>query len=192
MRALLAAHLMVLEAGASEESLIGRIFGLDLQIILDALITACAVFFLFFLMSYLVFNPARDLLGKRRERIAGDLAVAAQEKEDAMAFKAEYDARLKQADKDVDVILGEGKKKAMRREKAIIGKANAEAARIMERTEREAALEKSKVRDEIKTEMIAVAREMAGRFVSEKMDDKKQAAIVDDVLKEMGEHTWQE
>ncbi len=192
MRVLLAAHLMVLETGASEKTLIGRIFGLDLQVIFDALITACAVFFLFFLMSYLVFNPARDLLKKRQERIAGDLATAAQEKEDAMAFKAEYDARLKQADKDVDAILSEGKKKAMRREEAIIGEANAEAARIMERTEREIALEKSKVKDEIKTEMIAVAKEMAGRFVSEEMDDKKQAAIVDDVLKEMGEHTWQE
>lgn len=192
MRALLVAHLMVLETGASEESLIGRIFDLDLQVIFDALITACAVFFLFFLLSYLVFNPARDLLKKRQERIAGDLAAAAQEKEDAMAFKAEYDARLKQADKDVDAILSEGKKKAMRREEAIIGEANAEAARIMERTEREIALEKNKVKDEIKTEMIAVAKEMAGRFVSEEMDDKKQAAIVDDVLKEMGEHTWQE
>ncbi len=191
MRALLTAQLMVLETGASEESLFSRIFNIDLQVPFDALITACAIFFLFFLLSYLVFNPARELLRKRQEKITGDLAAAAKEKEDAMQFKAEYDARLKQADKDVDVILSEGKKKAMRREAAIIEEANAEAARIMERTEREIVLEKSKAKDEIKTEMIAVAKTMAGRFVSEQMSEAKQAAMIDDVLKEMGDQTWQ-
>lgn len=192
MRALLTAQLMVLETGASEKSLLNRIFGLDPQTLFDAVITGCAMFFLFFLVSYLVFEPARNLLQKRRERIEGDLAAAAKEKEEAMEFKAEYDARLKQADRDVDVILSEGKKKALRREEAIVNEAHAEAARIKERTEREIALEKNKVKDEIKAEMVAVAKEMAGRFVSGEMDDTKQAAIVDDVLKEMGEHTWQE
>ena len=45
---------------------------------------------------------------------------------------------------------------------------------------------------EIKQEIIAVAGEMAGRFISDKMDADKQASIVDDVIKEMGEATWQQ
>ena len=90
----------------------GKIFGLDLQIIFDAVILALAVFFLFFLLSYFVFNPAREFLAKRQERIASDLAVAADEKREAMEFKAEYDARLREADAEVDRILSEGKRKA--------------------------------------------------------------------------------
>ncbi len=176
----------------AEDSLIGKIFGLDLQILFDALILGCAVFFLFFLLSYLVFNPAREFLKKRQERIASDLEQAAAEKKDAMEFKAEYDARLKDADAEVDRIISEGKKKAKRRENEIIDEANAESARIMERTRREAELEKSKMKDEVKNEMISIATEMAGRFIAESMDEAKQAQMVEDVLKEMGDTTWQQ
>ena len=44
-----------------------RIFGLDAQLIADAVILALAVGFLFFLMSFLLFNPARELMKKRLE-----------------------------------------------------------------------------------------------------------------------------
>ena len=74
----LAVKLAFLEADSEELS--GKIFGLDVQIIFDAVILALAVFFLFFLLSYFVFNPARDYLEKRRERVASDLAAAAEEK----------------------------------------------------------------------------------------------------------------
>ena len=183
----LAVKLALLE---TDSGMSGKIFGLDVQIIFDALILALAVFFLFFLLSYFVFNPARDFLQKRAERIEADLNAAAEEKKEAMEFKAEYDARLADADAEVDRILSEGKRKAKRRESEIIDAANAEAARIMERTEREIELEKSKVRDDVKKEMIEVATEMAGRFVSERMSAEKQEQLVDSVLAEMGDTTW--
>ncbi|MBR5711973.1 MAG: F0F1 ATP synthase subunit B [Lachnospiraceae bacterium] len=175
-----------------EASLRGKIFGLDLQILFDALILGLAVLFLFFLLSYLLFNPARDFIRKRQERIASDLATAAEEKKEAMEFKAEYDARLRDADAEVDRILSEGKRRAKRRESEIIDAANAEATRIMERTEREIEMEKSKVRDDVKKEMVAVATEMAGRFVSESMTQSRQEQLVDEVLREIGDSTWQE
>ena len=177
---------------ATDEGMTGKIFGLDLQIIFDALILALAVFFLFFLLSYFVFNPARDFLRKRQERIESDLSTAAAEKREAMEFKAEYDARLKDADAEVDRILSDGKRKAKRRESEIIDAANAEANRILERTHREIELEKSKVKDDMKREMVEVATQMAGRFVAESMTPARQEQLVDSVLSEMGETTWQD
>lgn len=184
----LTAQLAFLE---TDGELTGKIFGLDAQIIFDALILALAVFFLFFLLSYFVFNPARDFLRKRQERIESDLATAAEEKREAMEFKTEYDARLRDADAEVDRILSEGKHKAKRREGEIIDAANAESARILERTKREVELEKSKMRDDVKKEMITVATEMAGKFVSDNMTVAKQEELLDSVLKEMGDSTWQ-
>ena len=69
--------------------------------------------------------------------------------------------------------------------------AKEEAARVMERAEREIELEKSKVRDEVKQEMIDVAKAMAGRFVAASLDDQTQARLIDEALNEMGEDTWQ-
>lgn len=105
--------------------------------------------------------------------------------------KAEYDAKLASAEKDVDAILSEGRKKALARENEIVAEAKEEAARVLERAEREIALEKSKVKDEVKQEMVGVARELAGKFVAESLDAAAQARLIDEALNEMGDDTWQ-
>ena len=192
MSSLLSAGLLYLTETAGEPVLKDKIFALDWQLIFDAVIVACAVFFLFFLLSYLVFNPARDLMQKRRDKIAADIAAAEKEKEDALAFKKEYDARLRDVDREADGILADAKRRAKDREEAIIAEAKEESARIMTRTKAEVELEKSKAKDEIKQEIVTVAGEMAGRFIKDKMDEQKQAALVDDVIREMGEATWRQ
>ena len=168
-----------------------RIFGLDPQLLADVVILALAVGFLFFLMSYLLFNPARELMKKRQDKIREEMETASRDMAEANKMKAEYTAKLAAADKDVDAILSEGRKKALARENEIVAEAKEEAARVMERAEREIELEKSKVRDEVKQEMIGVAREMAGKFVAASLDAKAQAKLVDEALNEMGEDTWQ-
>ena len=192
MSSLLSAGLLYLTETAGEPVLKDKIFALDWQLIFDALIVVCAVFFLFFLLSYLVFNPARNLMQKRRDKIAEDIAAAEKEKEDALAFKKEYDARLRDVDREADGILADAKRRAKDREEAIIAEAKEESARIMTRTKAEVELEKSKAKDEIKQEIVTVAGEMAGRFIKDKMDEQKQAALVDDVIREMGDATWRQ
>ncbi|MBO6066184.1 MAG: F0F1 ATP synthase subunit B [Lachnospiraceae bacterium] len=192
MSSLLSAGLLYLTETAGEPVLKDKIFALDWQLIFDALIVVCAVFFLFFLLSYLVFNPARNLMQKRRDKIAEDIAAAEKETEDALAFKKEYDARLRDVDREADGILADAKRRAKDREEAIIAEAKEESARIMTRTKAEVELEKSKAKDEIKQEIVTVAGEMAGRFIKDKMDEQKQAALVDDVIREMGDATWRQ
>ncbi len=168
-----------------------RIFGLDPQLLADVVILALAVGFLFFLMSYLLFNPARELLKKRQNKILEEMETAKNDMAEASRMKEEYDAKLASADKDVDAILSEGRKKALARENEIVAEAKEEAARVLERAEREIALEKSKVKDEVKQEMVGVARELAGKFVAESLDDAAQARLIDEALNEMGDDTWQ-
>lgn len=169
---------------------LNRIFGLDAQWLADVCITLVAVLILFVLLSYLLFNPARNLLAQRQAKIQTDLDAAAKDKEDAIAFKAEYDAKVQSANAKVDEILAEGRKKAMKKEADIVAEAQEEAARITQRANKEIELEKSKLRDEVKKEMISVASMMAGKFVAESMDDKKQAQLVDEALNEIGDDTW--
>ena len=89
-----------------------RLINFDPQLIHDVLITGVNIFILFFAMSYLLFNPARDFLEKRRNKIASDLETAKSSKEDAVALKAEYEAKLKAIDKEAEAILDEARKKA--------------------------------------------------------------------------------
>lgn len=178
------------EAGNSLFAWLDRIFGLDAQLFADVTITLLSVFILFLLLSYLLFNPARELLRKRQAKVQAELDAAANEKEEALQFKAEYMAKVQAADKEVDEILSEGRKKAMKREAEIITEAQEEAVRITQRANHEIELEKNKMKDEVKKEMISVASMMAGKFVAESMDEKKQAQLVDEALNEIGDDTW--
>lgn len=167
-----------------------RIIGFDWQLLHEAFWAALNVFILFFGLSYLLFNPVRSYLQKRRMKIADDLATAAENKKSAAQLKAEYEGRIKEIQKEADVILADARKKALAKEADIISEAKAEAARVMERASREIELERKKALDEMKQEIVSIASAMAGKIIAGSIDMSQQAALVDETLKEMGESTW--
>ena len=166
------------------------IFGLDPQLLVDSAITILAMFFVFLLLSYLLFNPARNLMEKRQEGIREQMETAAREKQDAIQFKAEYYEKIKNVQKETDEILSEARKKALKKESVMLEEAREEAAQIVARANREVELEKSKVKDEMKQEIINVATAMAGKIVASSLDESKQSQLLADTLEEMGDETW--
>lgn len=166
------------------------LFDLDPQLLFDVILLAVAVFFLFLLMSYLLFNPARKLLKERQDRIAGEINDAKADKESAAALKAEYEAKLKDVDKEAEAILADARQKAIKNEAKIIGEAKEEASRIIKRAQEEAELEKKHAMDEMKQEMIVIASMMAKKVVTASIDTQIQSSLVDETLREMGESTW--
>lgn len=167
-----------------------RIIGFDWQLIHDVVLTGINIFILFFALSYLLFEPARNFLEKRRQKIAGELAEAADNKKTAQELKAEYESRLKEINKEADTILAEARKKAMMKETDILDEARAEAARIIERANRQVELDRKKALDDMKQEIISIASLMAGKVVAGSIDVKVQDSLIDETLKEMGESTW--
>lgn len=139
-------------------------FNLDPQLIQDVVITAVNIFILFLAGSYLMFNPVRNFLNKRKEGIAGDIEKAKTDMQDAQAMKAEYEAKLKEVDKEVEAILADARKRALAREEQIIEEAKTEAAHIIERAHNEVLLEKKGAADDMKKEMVALASALAGRW----------------------------
>ena len=75
-------------------------------------------------------------------------------------------------------------------ENAIVAQAKEEAARILERARVEAELEKKKMADDVKKEMVSIASLLAGKVVSASIDTTVQNQLIDETLKEMGEGTW--
>ena len=52
-----------------------RLFNIDFQLLADATLTLIAVIALFFFASYFFFNPAREFLQKRQDKIKEELAA---------------------------------------------------------------------------------------------------------------------
>lgn len=178
----------VLLSAAAES---GRLFGLDSQLVFDTCITAINIFILFALLSYLLFDPAREMLRKRAEKITNERETARQAKEEAFAAKEEYEAKLKDINKEAENILSEARKKALKNEEQIIDEAKEEAARIIQRANNEIALEKKRALDDVKKEMIQIASLMAEKVVAARIDTTINDALVEETLNEIGDDTWQ-
>lgn len=167
-----------------------RLFDLDWQLVADATGMIIAIFFLYLAMSYFLFEPAKKVLQNRQDKIKNELDEAQSSMEQANALKAEYEAKLKDIEKEKEEILSEARKNALKNEAEIIAKAKEEAARIMDRAHNEAMLEKQKLADDVKKEMITVASAMAGKVVAASMNTQIQEQLIDETLKEIGDSTW--
>ena len=73
----------------------------------------------------------------------------------------------------------------------MLSEAKAEAAKIIERANREVELERKKALDDMKQDVVTIAALMASMAVGNSIDVKVQDALIDETLKEMGESTWQ-
>ena len=167
-----------------------RLFTLDAQLAFDTVVLALSMLLLFTVLSFVLFNPVRDLLEKRRQRIVDDQESAKKEKEEAIAYKEEYNEKLKEVDKEAQEILSAARKQAKQNEAKIVAEAKEEAARIIARANAEIELEKKRALDDMKQEMITIASMMAGKVVAASIDTKVQESLIDETLKEMGEGTW--
>ena len=112
---------------SAEEHMVPRLFGLDLQLLFDSGLTLLAVFVLFLVLSYNLFNPARKVLKNRSERIAHDIAEAYEDREEARKLREEYEARIKEIDKEAEQILSDARKRALSNENRILQDARKEA-----------------------------------------------------------------
>lgn len=78
----------------------------------------------------------------------------------------------------------------MKRQEEIVADAKEEAARILANADHEIELQKAKVKDQMKQEIIQTAVIMAGKIISDKITAQEQNTLVDETLQEMGDKTW--
>ncbi len=181
---------LALAALLTADTMEPRLFDLDFQLLSDSVLTIIAVFVLFFALSYFLFNPAREFLKKRQDKIRDELDDARISQEQAAALKKEYEEKLAGINKEADEILSAARKKAAANESRIVAEAKNEAARIVARAKVEADLEKKKMADDVKKEMVSLASVLAGKVVGSTIDASAQDGLINETLKEIGESTW--
>lgn len=178
--------MILLTEGAS----MSRLFDLDWQLLADATLTLIAVFVLYLCMSYFLFNPVRKVLKARQAKIAEELESAKCDQEAAAKLRTEYEGKLVGVNKEAETILSDARRRGMQNEEKIVAEAKEEAASIIDRAQTEAELEKRKMSDDVKREIVTVASAMAGKVVAASIDASVQSQLIDETLQEMGEKTW--
>ena len=159
-------------------------------LLFDLCIVFVCIMLLFIIMSNLFFKPVRAFLEQRKAGIAADIEAAKADEAAVESIKAEYEALLKEANKEAESLISTSFKNALKKQDEMISEAKEKAQAVIEQADREVEKDKAELHDDVKRQMTEMASVIAGKFVISG-DPFREALLLEETLKEMGGDTWQ-
>ncbi len=144
-----------------------------------------------FILAKLLYNPVREFLGSRKERIASNIKNAETSLTEANSLKAEYESKLANIEKERTEILDEARKVAKEQEAQIIAAAREEAEVLKNRAETAIKREEERARDDMRKNIIDLSTVLASSVIAKNIDEDTQNKLLDEVIEGLGEVKWQ-
>jgi F-type H+-transporting ATPase subunit b len=144
---------------------------------------------LLFLMYRTVWPGVNKAYADRRANIEGKLEQAEKERAEAEKLLEQYKERLAAAEEETQRILDEARASAERVRKDLVGKAEADAERQLERARQAIRSERDQAIRQLRGEVGSLAVELATRVVGESLDRDRQLRLVDRYIDQLGDQT---
>ncbi|NLV86100.1 MAG: ATP synthase F0 subunit B [Clostridiales bacterium] len=168
----------------------GRVFGLDLQTLISIGIMLFNVLVLSAVLGFILYEPVKEFMAKRSDRISGQLDDAREKMAEAESLKAEYEKRLAEIDVERIKILESARKTASERSRNIVDEARHEAATIRRHTQEGVIAERERLKEETRLYIIELSSLMAGKFVEHSIDAETQDRLFDETMAQLEEARW--
>lgn len=156
---------------------------------IDMTLIAQAVNFLFLLwfLNKFAYKPILKMMEERKNKIAADLDGAKTAKAEADVAKAEAADVLAKARQEAQAIVDAARKNAQAAAEKIMADTKAEQERVVADAKETIALEKQKVMEDVRAQVVELSLLAAGKIVEKKLGtaaDKKMATeLVDSLMK---------
>lgn len=149
--------------------------------------TAVNLIVLFLLYRKFLWKPVTSMIDGRQAEIHHSLAAANDQRVQAEAARAEYDARLAQASIDAEALVRKAKTRANDEAQAILDAAQAEARALTARTQAQLELERQAMLAGAKREVAQLVLLTASKVAAGRLGTTEDEALVDAFLSEAGE-----
>ncbi|HKM28274.1 MAG TPA: F0F1 ATP synthase subunit B [Anaerovoracaceae bacterium] len=157
----------------------------------NLLFSAITVIVLFFILKHFFFEKVHNFMVERERAVQDSLDNAAETIRQADEKLADYNARIANAEDDVRKIMEDAKHQAELQASKIVDEAKQDAVGIMEHTQREIEREQHNARAEMKDEITTLAMMAAQQIMEKELDPKGHEEIVDKIIEEAGNESWQ-
>ena len=149
------------------------------------IITIINIAVLFFILRAILFKPVTKFMAQRARRVQDSIELAEKDKVDARKLLAQYEARLKNADAEVQNILRAARESAEQEARRIVYEGKETAANIIDNTRRQMESERlaayAKFRTEAAIIVMAAVSRLAGREINSD-DNRRYATMLLDEL----------
>ena len=147
----------------------------------------CNLLILLFLVRKFLWKRVMAVLEARQKEIDGIYEAAGEDRREAAEMKADYTARMGNAREEADRLVRNAVDTAHNRGDAIVKEAQAEAAHIKQKAERDIDQEKRKAYSELMGEISGMAADIAGRMVEREINAEDHRELVEEFIKSAGE-----
>jgi F-type H+-transporting ATPase subunit b len=170
----------VTQFAADSSSGIGAL-GVDGKALIIQLVT--------FALAYLVlrryaFGPITKVLNERRKTIEDGVRIGEQMKKDQAELEARKERELAEARKAAEGIIGDANESSRQIVREAEEKAQEKAAGIMREADARIASETQRARKQLQGELVSLVADATEAIIGEKVDAKKDAALIDRALQE--------
>ena len=152
-----------------------------LRIDSNILWTIINLLILYALMKHFLFQPVHDILGKRKQEIESDFALANQQKQEALESKNKANQQLENMQTICDGMLADAKEKASLEYEQIIADANKKSDEMIEQARIKTIEVANEEKAKAKSEIADLINKAADKITNTKSDEK----LYDNFLKEM-------
>ena len=137
---------------------------------------------LFLLLKKFLFKPVNKVLEERAAQIESEYSAAEQAAMTANKIKSEYEDKLHSAKAEADGIIKSAVNTANERSSSIVGEANAEARRIIEKSRKQIEADGKNAMNEMKSEIASIAVDAAERILKREIDEKTNEDIISGII----------
>ena len=152
------------------------------------LISLANLVILFLILKKFLYKPVQKMLDERRAQIDTDYADAETARTSAEAKDAELTERLANAKAEAEGIVKEAADMAKARGDKIVEDARATADGIIRQAEEDAELERKRVGETIKEQIIDVSTALAEKMLEREVNADDHKALIDDFIDKIGEN----
>ena len=168
----------------------GRLFGLDLQTVIQICAHLVNVGLLAFILAKLLYKPVQNFLARRTDKIKEQLDQAEDSMTKAKALKLQYERKLLDAERERDEILSEARKRAEETGRQILADAKKEADSVRERATANVEMEWERAQSDMRLAILDISAAMSEKFMRLAIDKETHDRLFAETMSELGGTTW--
>lgn len=150
------------------------------------IVTLINLLILFGIVKHFAFDRVNKVLKERKNLIEDTISKADEDLEKARVLKLQNEKEISSAREEGKEIVTQYKAKADEVYKEIVEDARREAGSIIEKSKVEINRERTKAKEEVKTQAVELAVFLAEKALGDSIDEKQHRKLIDDYISKVG------
>ena len=138
------------------------------------------------ILKKFLFKPVKKIIEKRQQEVDAVLSEAEAAKANALSVQTDYEEKMLAVQKEAESIRSEAINAAKEKSAQLIADAQAEAAAIREKANKDIELELARVMSQAREDISEMAVDIAGKLIKKDLDDNAHIELAKQFIDEIG------